>query len=205
MNENLVSQIKRTYPDGLLSGRDDSTLDSAERDERIRGVILTASKACLLSSTIEPFNKPSYSITFTQNNHPPFETWIWLMRNPEKLAWIKSNNGNPYPAFWLKISRVADYYDCFYNHWVPRGDTGYLDADCKREPSELWKGYERIIRDSLDRNGFEYFTDELAQLTVPFVLDHDYDSIPNNDPRWNDDAFEPPLVPASLYECLFSL
>lgn len=52
-------------------------------------------------------------------------------------------------------------------------------------------------------HGFSYATDELLALRVPFVLDHDYDSIPQDDPRWEDDEFEPPLAPVSLHECMF--
>ena len=40
---------------------------------------------------------------------------------------------------------------------------------------------------------------------MPFVLTDGYDDIPHDDPRWEDDDFEPEPepVPASVYDCIF--
>ena len=38
---------------------------------------------------------------------------------------------------------------------------------------------------------------------VSFLLDQGFDEIPEDDPRWEDDDFEPPLVPTTLFDCLF--
>ena len=38
---------------------------------------------------------------------------------------------------------------------------------------------------------------------MPFVLTDGYDEIQHDDPRWDDDDFEPEPVPASVYDCIF--
>jgi hypothetical protein len=204
MNDDLEKRIKRAYPNGLLSDLNKDALNSPERDDRIKNVIEKVFDACSLNVWLDPFDKPAYGIAFTQKIHPLFNQWIWQMSNPEKIAWITENNDDPYTVFWLKISRVADYYYYYYNQWVPRGDTGYLDADCSREPSDVWRAHERRICEELDRNGFVYLTDELARAKVPFLLDQDFDAISDDDPRLDDAGVEPPLKPTSLHECLFS-
>jgi hypothetical protein len=155
-----------------------------------------------LAYHVDIFNKPAYRIAITERDHPSFETWVGKMRNEDKLVWIAAN-GQPYPVLWLKISRVADYWWSFFNHWTNRGDTGYLDADFRREPNALWSGYQRRTSTLLEEHGFSFLTNELAQEKVPSIMVLDYDSIPGDDPRWDDDDYEPPAVPSSVYECLF--
>lgn len=203
MNDELANRIRRAYPTGLTEGLDKTALVSDERDARICQVLATAKTECSLNINVSPFDIPAYEIALTQNDHPPFEVWQEQMSNPDKIDWIKAY-GQPYPVFWLKISRVADFYYCFYNHWVPRGDTGCLDADCERQPNALWSGYEETIRRALNSHGFEYLTTELAREKTPFILEQDFDAIPENDPRWGDGKYEPPLVPSTVNECLFS-
>jgi hypothetical protein len=203
MNDNLADRIRRAYPGGMIYGMDESALVSKERDSRIRDALQAITVAYPLSISIFPFDKPAYEIMITQSNHPPFDEWVWIMRNCDKLAWIDSNKGNPYPVFLLKISRVADFYYFFYNHWVPRGDTGFLDADCTREPNPKWQGYEKTIRHELEIRGFAYMNSELSSEETPFVKEHDYDSIPDDDPRWQIEGFEPPIISSTVHECLF--
>jgi hypothetical protein len=202
MNDDLKDRIKRAYAKGV-DELDESALDSVERDARLQKALEQISDECALAWSVQPFVKPCYRIALTQADHPRSEEWIFCMKNPEKLAWIEAH-GQPYPIFWLKVSRVADYYDYFYNHWVPRGDSGYLDADCRREPTALWLGHEKIIRKALEGLGFIYLTDELAGEKVPFVLKRDYDSIPLDDPKYDDPDYEPPIVPTTIVDCLFA-
>lgn len=202
LTRNLIARIKLAYPTGSIDDPDENAYESADRDTRLRNT-LNSLGACLpLEFFVDPFDKPAYKIAITQLDHPEFGAWIFQMSNSEKFEWIKVN-GQPYPVLWLKVSRIADYFYYYYNHWVPRGDTGYLDADFKREPNVLWQGYEKAIHSFLERNGFSYFTDEHAREKVSFVLAHDYASIPDDDPRWDDDNFEPPLVECFLDEILF--
>src|SRR5207247_1444230 len=102
-----------------------------------------------------------------------------------QLAWLK-RNGEPYPVLWLNISRVADYFYRYYNHWTPRGETGYVDADCTRLPNSTWLGYQSVIEEQLQKHGFELMSKETASEETPFILERDYDSIPDDDPRWAD-------------------
>ena len=202
MNDELANRIKQTFPTGFFEGIDKSALLSTDRDDRLRLVLAVAEKMCSLNFHVMPFDTPAYRIALTQNAHPPFEVWTEQMSNHDKLAWIEAN-GQPYPVFWLNVSRVAEFYYCFYNHWVPRGDTGHLDADFKRQPNPLWSGYEKTLRQALAGNGFEHLNDELSRENTPFVLKQDFDAIPGNDPRWDDGKYEPPIVPVSVHECLF--
>jgi hypothetical protein len=204
MDADLAERIIRAYSGGLVDdGPEESALVSEERDDRLRKVLTFLSAEGLLNATVITFKDRAYRIALTQQNHPPFENWAEMV-NSEKLVWIAANNGEPYPVLWLKVSRVADYFYYVYNHWVPRGDTGYLDADCNRPPNALWSGHEKMIRQELENHGFSFLTREDLFERTPFVLQRDYDSIPDNDPRWDQEGFEPPLVPSTVHECLFS-
>ena len=44
---------------------------------------------------------------------------------------------------------------------------------------------------------------EFLNQKVPFVLTWGGDEIPDDDPRWDDDDFEPDPVPAVMFDCLF--
>lgn len=201
MNKDLVTRIQLAYPEGTIYFLDEAALISEERDERIMGVLRTVAEVCSLHFTFDLFNKPAHKISLTQKNHPSFEEWINHMPNPDRLAWINANLGKPYPVFWLKISRVADYYKYFYNYWVPRTDTGYLVPVTDREPDEQWKIYETIICDELASKGFYHFTRELSREITSLVLE--YEQMPDDDPRWDDDSYERPLVPSTLHRCFF--
>jgi hypothetical protein len=202
MDKALADRIALAYPTGLIHERHDEALVSAERDDRLRSALDDVARECNLVVIVEPFDKPAYQIALTQADCPSIDTWTWGMRNPDKLRWIK-DHGLPYPVLWLRVSRVADYYRYFFNHWVPRGDTGYLDADFRVLPNALWRGYEEVLSARLEAAGFQHCSDSLAAEKTSLVLESDYDAIPEDDPRWDDDAYEPPLVPASVYLSLF--
>lgn len=205
MNEKLIEKLKIAYPSGIVEDWDMDGMKNPERDNRIRKLLVTIRQEFPLAIAEEgrfPSDK-AYNFAITEKDHPPFSTWIWNMGNPEKLAWIHANNGQPYLVLWLRISLVADYFDCYFNHWIPRGDTGYLDADFRREPNERWYEYLDGIKSLLNENGFEFVTVEIASEKTPYVSIRDYCSISDDDPRWADDDFEPPLVPASIHDCLF--
>ena len=80
----------------------------------------------------------------------------------------------------------------------------YLDSDFDVQPNEYWMKSQKLLENTLKENGFCLFDDEMSGQTTPFIKVKDYDSIPDEDPRWDDDNFEPPFVDASLHECLFS-
>ena len=204
MTDDLKARLQKAYPLGTIYEPDESAYESDERDKRLNNSLNRVVTEHPLNYMVEPFDKPAYEIVITQLDHPSFSEWVWRMSNTEKISWIKKNGG-PYPVFWLKVSRVADYYYYFYNHWTPRGDSGYLDADFKRKPNELWLSYENSIRRTLESYAFRYITDDVGLETVPFIEEHDYDSIPDDDPRWEDDDFEPPIVPCYVHKLLFRI
>jgi hypothetical protein len=203
MCPDLQRRIQKVYPEGTISSMDEEELKDADRDKRIRTALDSVAKEWDLIYHVQPFDKPDYSIGLTQADHPTFDEWVWSMNNAAKIRWI-TEHGSPYPVLWLKVSRVADFYYLFYNHWKPRGDTGYLDADFRDEPNEHWMENQKILEGHLQKHGFSIFPDSLASQKTSLVQVRDYDSIADDDPRWNDDDFEPPLVNSTLHECLFS-
>jgi hypothetical protein len=202
MNNLLEIRIRQVYPTGLLWEFDENQLGKNDQAARIELALSSVTKTASLRVVLDPGNDPLYALAITHTDDPAFGEWIWTMRNPDKTAWCKTNN-RPYVVFWLRISRVADYFRFFYNHWRPRGDTGYMDADTRVTPSEEWKQYESAICARFEENGFSLAPHELLNERVAFVLEAGYDEIPEDDPRWDDDDFSPPTVPASVYQCLF--
>lgn len=204
MNNYLMLRLKLAYPTGFEHEPDESVYESEERDNRLRNALSMISRTQRLRFIIDRFDKPAYNIAITQTDHPEFGTWVTQMCNAERLAWIK-NADAPYSVFHLKISRLANYYYYYYNHWVPSDDTGYLDIDFKRKPSESWSIYEKVILNAFEEHGFAYLSNDIALEDVPFILEHDYDSITDDDPRWDDEEFVPPLVPCSVHKLLFGV
>lgn len=197
MTDDLKAIIERAYPTGLHNEPDESQyfpdtrmvelLDGLCADNGLRYYI--------------DWEKQKCGFALTLKDHIPFEEWLYL-GNPKKLEWL-SNNDQLYPVLWIHLSRVAGFYTWHYNHWTPRGDTGYLDGNFRVEPTNIWLEKLALIESSLNKEGFSHLSREAGWEIVPFVLFHDWDAVPKDDPRWNEDDFEPPLVPASLYICLF--
>jgi len=203
MLPDLQTRIQKVYPEGTICSLDKEALKDVGRDQRIRTALDFVTKERDLLYDIQPFDKPAYNISLTQSGHPEFGAWVYAMDNVAKIRWI-TEHGGPYPVLWLRVSRVFDYYYLYYNHWKPRGDTGYLDADFRDVPNDHWKENQKTLEDSLQQHGFLFFPDSLASQKTSLVQERDYDSIPDDDPRWVDVDFEPPLVDSTLHECLFS-
>jgi hypothetical protein len=203
MSPDLLHRIQKVYPNGTICSLDKEALKDKERDKRILVALESVSKKCNLVFEFQPFDIPSYSICLTQADHPEFRVWLLTMDNAAKIRWI-TEYGSPYPVLWLKISRAFDYYYLYYNHWKQRGDSGYLDADFRDTPNEQWKENQKTLEITLQQHGFLFFSDSLASQKTSLVQERDYDSIPDDDPRWSNDDFEPPWVDSTLHECLFS-
>ncbi len=120
----------------------------------------------------------------------------------DKISWIKSN-GAPYIVFWLRVSRIADYFYFFFNRWTPRGDIVYLGTDCEQPSIPAWAERLVLIQERLEQANFMFLTDELTAENAALILRRDYWSIPEDDPRWDDDNCEAPLVHAGVHHCLF--
>jgi hypothetical protein len=204
MTDDLPQHIKRAYPTGRADDLNDAALENEPRDVRLRAVLQACAAECGLNWDIDfTKQKRAYIFRFTEKRHPSFEEWTRQMDNAAKNSWIQQNGG-PFPVLLLEVSRVADYYYEFFNHWIPRGDTGYLDIDLKQPPNVVWAGRLAHIKEQLEQAGLHFLTTELAVEKAPFVLERDYDAISDDDPRWDDDAFEPPLVASTVHECLFT-
>ena len=191
-----------TYPTGLLWEFDENQLGKNDQATRIELALGGAPISAPLRTSLEPGNKLLYALAVTHVDDPTFDDWIWTMRNLEKVGWCAANN-RPYVVLWLRISRVADYFQFSYNHWNPRGATGFMDADHRIEPNDAWKQYESVICSRLHTQGFVLATNEMLRERIACVVEESYDEIPEDDPCWDEEDFKPPLVQASVYQCLF--
>lgn len=200
MNDALKSQINAAFPTGKDWEPDKNQFDASNYKSRIESIIRVCTGNFPVHITSSCcFHYQEFAIT--HKSCPEFGEWI-SMSNPEKINWIETNNV-PYVVLWVKVSRVADYYITFFNHWKPRENTGYLDADCRQKPSDAWEKISSAIFEVFQKNGFILADSKLLNESVPSVLTWGGDQIPENDPRWDDDDFEPDPIPAVVYDCLF--
>lgn len=202
IDSDLEQALRAAYPSGEVESLNESVL--VRRDaEKIAQAITDITNDEVVRLEDELGDPRSFKFALTQCDHPEFDDWLWKMTNPQKIEWI-TRAGEPYPVLRLKLSRVAPCYTFFFNLWSPRGETGYLDANWTFDPpNALWASHLELVRTSLVAHGFKHMTDEHARTKVAFITEKDFDAVPEDDPRWDDDAFEPPSVPASLYVCLF--
>ncbi|MDR3221180.1 MAG: hypothetical protein LBU46_04100 [Candidatus Accumulibacter sp.] len=200
MNDDLKKRIGAVYPHGNDWDWDGNQLipDTLGRlDQAFR-----AACEILPVRTARGWNgEMLIEFVVTDADAPGFGEWL-SMGNPAKLRWIAERQ-SPYVAYWVKVSRIADYFVSFFNYWKPRGNTGYLDTDCGEQPNEVWRQYENAVRRVLGEYGFTLADRELLNEPVPSVLTWGGSAIPDTDPRWEDDDFEPPPVTAVVYDCLF--
>ena len=202
MSPELEQRIKRVFPDGN-DGEPDRSQFVADTGQRLQRVFDQVRQSLPVAMAMGFSNDRSFEFVVTDKAAPKFDDWCFAMKNPDKLKWIADNGGEPYVACWFTVSRVADYYKTWTNHWRPRGDTGYLDTSHSEEPSATWRQWQAEIARAMAEHGFALATFEFWRERVPFVTTYGGDEIPDDDPRWDDDDFEPPAVPAALYDCLF--
>ncbi|MDR2689741.1 MAG: hypothetical protein LBB76_08305 [Azoarcus sp.] len=200
MNDSLKKRLESVYPHGNDWDLDENQLVS---DTWVRfGHAFRAICEIRPVRVAQGWNgKILAEVVVTDADAPSFGEWL-SMNNPAKLRWIAERQ-SPYVAYWVRVSRVADYFVSHFNHWKPRGDTGYLDADCSEQPSEVWRQHENVVLRVLHEYGFTLADRKLLNEPVPSVLTWGGSAIPENDPRWEDDDFEPPPVTAVVYDCLF--
>jgi len=200
LTHQIVKRLAEVYPTGSLYEPDEDILKKSNTFDRLKPLIQFLGKKLNLHYQCSSREEQNYSLYFTQQNHMGFDNWIYLP-NDEKLYYIKEY-GDRFPVFLMKVSKVADYYYYWYNIWVPRGNTGYLDIDLQ-EPSQLWINHEKEINASFKSYGFDMFPKKGYSIKVPNVKFQDFDSIPEDDPRWDDEDFELPMVDAYLGDCIF--
>lgn len=200
MSPEMEAKLRRAYPTGLLRERDDSQVGANRQNLRLHWAIRRAVASAPIAVSDVWSKIPSIDLAITQIGDPPY--WHWVGMGGEKSAWI-TKSGRPYVVLLIRISQVADVYYHWYNHWILRDDSEYAEPNAITEPSKLWKRYASTIFSSLDQRGFCEAPATMRQEQVPFVLVEGFDEVPEDDPRWEDDDFEPPLVEASLHKCLF--
>ncbi len=200
----LITQLQLSYPSGNTDAPEKSALDNNGLDikaQRLSDVLFGAQCYSSLAWDLRGRLSKINTLIINLKGDPPFSDWqSW--DKPQKLAWIKENQA-PYPVLRVTLSRVAHYYYYHFNHWVARGDTGYLDIQLERDDHTHWEPHIKLIEEILSELGYKLFPKERNTELVPGFVSDGYDAIPDNDPRWDDDDFVPPEVPAILWDCLF--
>ncbi len=204
MDELLERKIKNAYSDGTIYSLNKEYIENEKRDKRLKYALKYLHQECGVEVKLSSSGNscPKCHFHITSSSEPRFDSWIWSMSNKDKIAWI-CENGEPYCVLWLDISKVADYYCIYVNHWTQRGHTDYLDVDCRLAPNRKWTQICTILKQQLEVHGFKECDDKIGRERLAFLLEQDYDSIPDDDPRWDEDDFEPPFTPAMVYTALF--
>ena len=201
MSPELEQRVRLVFPNG-----NDQELDRsqfvADTGGRLQRVFDQVQQLLPVIMSMGFSNDRSFEFVVTDSAAPNFEQWL-SMKNPDKLNWIVQGGGKSYVACWYTASRVANYYKTWINHWRPHGDTGYLDALHSEEPSATWQQWQKEVARSMSEHGFALATREVWNERVPFITTWGGDEISEDDPRWDEDDFEPPPVLATLYDCLF--
>ncbi|HUR39767.1 MAG TPA: hypothetical protein VM240_01215 [Verrucomicrobiae bacterium] len=199
----LEHRLRIVYPGGVAWDADMSALGANAQDDRLDAALeaFVRTTGMRVESTFAP-PRLARERVITDAMAPDFATWLWRMDNASKIDWIRQHD-RVYVALWLKVSRVADYYLVFFNHWHPRGDTGYLDPDCRIDPDPRWVGIAEQLEASLVRQCFDRASLPLRRERATVVMDQGWDDLSDDDPRLDDPDFEPDLVPATMQTCLF--
>lgn len=203
MDDELAERISEVYPKGLLHDPDFSRLGASCQDDRLRDVLDEVARRTDVAVHYSPKkSRPSYTFGLTQRGDPEFNSWLWSMTHQNRLQWSRCRQ-RPYVVLWLDVSRVVDYYDLYFNYWMPKAGTNFMDLDYRPPPTPAWRERERHLVTCLEDRGFRLAPRSLLQEVVPFVLAPDWKAFPEDDPRWLQDGFEPPLAPVHVFDCIF--
>ncbi len=200
MTPDLESRLRAVFPTAKDWEPDEATLDVfAIRDA------VAVLKAPLLRAgmRVERYFRlgVNVSLVITDADSPSFVDWIAADSEGKKR--YLSEFCNPYVVFWVRLSLVDRCYLPHVNAWKPKGDTGYYDIDSDGLLSEKWQVRAELLNRLLQNGGFRLLPDVEGREEVPFVMNRGFDDIPVDDPRWDDDDFEPSVVPSTVYTCLF--
>ncbi|MDF2177934.1 hypothetical protein P2G88_06690 [Aliiglaciecola sp. CAU 1673] len=203
MDTYLKERIRNVYPTGFISEPDTEQFDANNMLRRLTHVLQLSNIQLPLyyRGSSHRRGPPIYDLAFTHRNTRDMDMWVALS-NAEKIALIREWR-HPFTVLSISVSRVADFYLCHFNHWHPRGDTGYLDAISTEEPSSEWQGYKEGLCRLLQVQGFKDATALPLEQIVPGTKAWGGDEVPDDDPRWEDIEFDPEPVPATLYQCLY--
>ena len=204
MDSLLEARIRAVFPQGNDWERDDAQLDANNSKGRLKQVFnRIKTDLPLRIDEVSAWSQTHFfDIHISHNALPSRDDW-------SKLSDVAKNDclkesGMPYfTIFFLSVSRVADCYIYYFNHLTPRVGTQYDDHICDEEPPKEWGDAVQSVNAILREHGFLLASREMLLEEVPFVLTWGGDAIPNDDPRWDDDDFEPDPVSAVVYDCLF--
>jgi len=199
MRPEVQLRIRSVYPTGRLWEPVFEQYLGKAYDDRIWDALCEGCEQTIVQvdANWAPEEDQVNQYAFTLAADPCFLEWVHSPRQ-EKLR-IIGERGRNVPVFWLCVSKVFPTYGFFYNIWMPRGDTGYLDID--RETAELpfksdWIVFQDALFASLKRAELEQLPENESRELVPFVSDLEFDDDDNVD----DEGY---LVPVDVYQCLF--
>ncbi len=180
----LITQLQLTYPSANTDAPEKLVLDNNGLDikaQHLSDVLVGAQ--CYSGLAWDLRGRLSKINTFIINlkGDPPFSEWQGWDK-PQKLAWIKENQA-PYPVLRVTLSRVAHYYYYHFNHWVTRGDTGYLDIQLERDGHTQWEPHLNLIQEIPVELGYQFLSKECNTEQMPNFVSNGYDAIHNNDPH----------------------
>lgn len=202
MSASINQRIKDVYKSGRVYDRDETVLYGEDYVENIASAIkkITTETTIKFDGDAAFGSDASHQLSFTEQNHPSADSWVFAMDNVSKLKWIETHQ-RPYPILWIKVSRVYPAWIHYYNLWKPRGDTGYLDTEIVYAPiSPEWEKFFRSIEKEFADVGIQSLSDKTMQEEIDFVFDEEYTDEEGNDLPDN----EPPRIfTMNVAGCLF--
>lgn len=203
MYKALAQRIRKAYPDGTNASLDLAAVTDCRRDRRIQQALASVASRCSLACETERWGTPCDTTTINKSAQPDHRTWIHAMDAEAKCAWFREHR-EPYTVLFLRTSRIAYYYHLYYNKWIYEPACDSWHVDYLEEPDSEWRQAQAALETTLKQIRFLPLTLALANEETALVQQRDYDGIPDDDPRWDDDEFEPPWVNCTLHDCLFT-
>jgi len=202
MNNILFERLKLVFSLGKDTEPNTEMLEANQYKIRVSQFINESTSSLPLDARHCGNGKLSDMIIFIGKNAPDYDNWFGRMSWIEKTNWVKEH-GKPYCLLFVKVSLVDDYYTIYFNCWNIEKDSERLGVVSLAAPNEKWALVQQTIKKLIENSGFIFANDELLREKVPFIETWGGNEIPDKDPRWDDNHFEPDPIPASIYDCLF--
>lgn len=202
MRDSINQRIKEVYKSGRVYDRDETALYSSEYVGKIASAIekVAAESSIKFDGDAAFPSDALHQLSFTEQNHPSADSWIFAKDTAAKLKWIETHQ-RPYPILWIQVSRVYPAWTHYYNLWKPRGDTGYLDTEIVYMPiSPEWEKFFHSIEKEFADFGIQNLDDKEMQEKVDFVFEEEYTDEEGNELP---DEEPPRILTLNVASCLF--
>ena len=200
--DQLLRRLAKVYPNGIFEEIDHDAVLSEEEVAAVADVLRPVrTEACLHPQRMWD-NAWNTEVVYTLEETMPPAEWIG-MRDDGKHAWLAINGCDGFVLWFLELSKVAPFYHCWFNKWVPCGDTGHFDCECPQDPPSLrWAQATAMFHNAFSRLGWARLTPELARMKHPTITAFDWDD-PEFEVKPLMDDDDPPRKPALLHHLLF--